>query len=206
MKKTVIFIAALLLTAAALAACAPQVPNRGTINGGIYASSDAKLVFVAPLGWRYFSDEEISAFKEYYIDNIRSAGIYVSDDMIEKAYVFDMIALDTGTGACAAVIYNNLALFPDGTNFTEDSYLDTIRGATKKTGLQDYEFHDYIDETIGANTYRIMPYTNKSTGISHYLCVRRAGDYMLCILVLAPEGNGLDPIVANFSWIEEQTE
>ncbi len=199
MKKTLIYAAAIFIAAAALAGCtmfdainkgagtpaptSPGGPARGAAADGVYTNADLGLVFTAPEGWRFYTDQEI-------------AGMAGAGDTI-KGYTCDMYAADAASGSCAAIEYQDLAAVTGGMDLDEEKYLDMYKEETGKKGS--FEFGGYEDIKIGANVYRAVAVTAANDNLIKYYCVRRSGNYMTGITLIIPKDSGIGSLTACFS-------
>lgn len=205
MKRILITIITILLALSLLAGCAAQEPNRGIIDGIVYASSDIGLTFIAPGGWKYLTEEEISEMSENGADLASAvSGTHISKEVKEKQLIYDMVAVEAETGTSVAVAYYDLATFPGGNDYTAEDLFGLIRKSMETLSPKDIKivFGEYTDAEIGSNTYKVMPVTFEIPGfsISQYHYVRRTGGYMLDVMATVAGGDDdIDSVMANFS-------
>ncbi len=191
MKRRLAVLTALILSAAMLAGCAaPVVLSRGTIKDKVYTNETAGLTFTAPDGWEYAGEDEIA----------QMAGTgepETSGEASEELIVYDMIATETAAGANVMVLFQNFTI--SGLDIDEEAYFDGVRKTMRVSSPYDVEFSHYTDTEIGGASYKTMTVTFTANGTKQYQYIRRAGGYMICIMVSIPAGGDVDPVMACFS-------
>ncbi len=197
MKKILTAITAVLLAAIMLSGCVSIEVNtrntpaqtslkdltRGIIEGSVYTNESAELRFTAPEGWKYANDDE---FEELM-------GFSVYDGL----QTHDMLAYNASSAKIVIVTYEYLDLAADET-ISVEAYMDLVRNSLVST-YDNPEFSYHAKASIGANTFNVMSMDCPDLGMTQYYYVRRAGSYMLCIMITTQLGRGAESTIVSFS-------
>lgn len=211
MKKILLCALACALTAVLLSGCLIQdliaggkasgeeELTRGTCVDNIYASEYANLVFLAPEGWTYATDEEMAETMGVGLEVLQDSGLELNEKILEQKVIYDMMAVDSETGVNVIVSYENMALTFGGDKLTEADYLDICKSQLESVETCEYAFGDVTEQQIGEDTYQAILAEVPELGLRQYYCVRKVGKYMLSIVVSAFEGDDIAEILNCFS-------
>ena len=194
MKKIVAIILAVVM--AALCGCAKQeiVPQRGTVENGVYENSSFGVTFAADENWYYYNDEEIASSMGVAADEI------YPEDFEGTAVIYDMYCTNLSTGGSVNINYEKA-----GEGVTEEYYLEItktqienqINGtalslARNTTGLV----------SVGGKDVLCMYITIDAGDFCVYEAVvaKKVGDWMGVITVAALEEAELKDLFAKLSF------
>ena len=128
MKKILAFILALTMLLS-FASCSESetkepeteeiVPERGTVENGIYKNSAFSVGFEAGENWYFLTDEEIASAM-----GVAAETMYGEDAEITCDHVYDLYCVDNATSATVSINYENLGTI--GTMTDANYYLETV--------------------------------------------------------------------------------
>ncbi len=209
MKRILTLIAAVLLALGVFAGCvsidltirntpaevsptpSPKELTRGVVEGNVYTNKSAELKFTAPEGWVYYTDEAIGA--------IVGTGSGASDG----TNTCDMIAIEAETKTSVLVAYQKLS--EKEKLYDEKQLIESIKNEMGKDQYHNVVFGDYPDYKIGPNTFKAMTVYYTDRGMIQYYYIRKAGGYVLSIMVTISSGSSYDvgSVMTNFSAPED---
>lgn len=139
MKKILAFIMAFVMLFS-FAACSSEegkdneemievVPERGTVENGIYKNSAFGFVFEAGENWYFLTDEEIASAM-----GVAAEEIYGEGTKIEGDHIYDLYCVDNATNATVSINYENLGTVGGMTD--SNYYLETVMTQLISSGAQ----------------------------------------------------------------------
>lgn len=170
----------------------PSKLTRGIVEENVYTSAYASLVFTAPEGWIYVTDDDLAKLMDLSVDSFSDAGMEFSEDALKKQTLYDMMCQDGVTGSSVLLLYENLAL-TGNTSISETDYIKEAIKLLDKAQTVQYEFSEITQEELCGQTYYVMTADMVDYVASQKYYVRKIDKYMLCIIVTVSGGvNGSD--------------
>ncbi len=156
-----------------------SVPAKGAWDGNVYTNSFSELTFEKPEGWISATDDELATL-----------------DVAEGVF-YDMMCQDPETGSQVAIMHEELLLTTGSITITEDMYIESLSESFYNSGL---EVISQEDVTIGENTYKSVMVYGEAEDISmtQYSIVRKVGNTMVSIMVVAFNDTDIEEIIAYF--------
>lgn len=170
----------------------PSKLTRGIVEENVYTSAYASLVFTAPEGWIYVTDDDLAKLMDLSVDSFSDAGMEFSEDALKKQTLYDMMCQDGVTGSSVLLLYENLAL-TGNTSISETDYIKEAIKLLDKAQTVQYEFSEITQEELCGQTYYVMTADMVDYVASQKYYVRKIDKYMLCIIATVSGGvNGSD--------------
>ena len=181
MKRKIALFLSLVLMFCSLTACSSKPKeekvefSRGTVTDNIYTSTFAGIKFAAPEDWTLASEEELNAMMNVAIDNTDANAL--AKKYLELSTVYDMIAI-APDNSNVMIMYENLALTPGGTSYSETDYAEAVKGQMDSS----YECGDTYTADLGGKTFTVMPASISGGQMFQDYYLLRVGNYMACIV------------------------
>lgn len=181
----------------------PSKLTRGTIDENVYASSYASLVFTAPEGWSYITNEELAELMDLSAETFNDAGLEFSQAALEKQPLLDMGCKDLTTGTNVLLVYENLAL-TGHTSISETEYIEYTKRMLEEAQMAQYEFSEITDAELCGQTFIVMQADMVDCGVSQYHYARKIDKYMLCIITTIVGDGDVSEVMGCFTAYEAE--
>lgn len=181
MKRKIALVLSLALMLCSLAACSGKKDEekveftRGTMSGNTYTSTFAGFKFSAPDDWTLATEEELNSMMDIALDNTDANAL--AKKYLELSTVYDMIAM-ASDGSNVMIMYENLALSPGGTSYTEADYAEAVKGQLDSS----YACGDVYTTELAGKTFTVMPASIYDGQAYQEYFLLRVGNYMACIV------------------------
>jgi len=180
----------------------PDNLTRGAIEDNVYSSAYAGLVFTAPDGWVFATDDELADLMDLSTDAMSDAVMEFSDEALKKQVLYDMQAKDSSTGTNVLLLYENLAL-TGNTGISETNYLEQTIKQFEAADVQ-YTFGEITETELCGQTYQMVQAEMTDYGVIQYYYARKIDKYMLCIVTSLPAAGDETAIMDCFTVYEAE--
>ena len=175
--------------------------SRGQIEGDVYTNNYLCFQFTKPQSWVYSTDEEIADLLNTSVENL--LGDKFKEALENSESIYDMMVVDTLSGANVNVTYENLAKSL-ATNITIEQYIASLKEQVKNIPSITVVFPDKYDTVkLGDSEFTRVACTTTMYGITmkqiYYL--RKVDKYMAVVVVTAQGSYSMADIEAMFSKI-----
>ena len=175
---------------------AEVVPERGTVENGIYKNSAFGFVFEAGENWYFLTDEEIAS-----VMGVAAEEIYGEGTVIEGDHIYDVYCVDNETNATVSVNYENLGTLGEMTD--ANYYLETVMTQVLSTGAQSGVVDAVISNVKISGTEVpcleiVLEYGDQK--IYEKMIVKQIGTWMGTITVASLSEEELDSLVGKISF------
>ena len=197
MKKLVVLILAFVLCFAGCGAEKEFVPERGTVENGIYKNSAFGISFEANSDWYFYSDEEIAAnmgktaaelFPEDFAENLESTET-----------IYDIYAADYYGGSTISINFENInAIY--GEAIDEETYLEMAKGQIEANLAGMNILRNEVGKTIVSGTEVPCLFVEielSGTTIYEAIVVKKAGSWIGVITFASVSEDGISSLLEN---------
>jgi len=172
------------------------VPERGTVENGIYKNSAFGFAFEAGENWYFLTDEEIAS-----VMGVAAEEIYGEGTVIEGDHIYDVYCVDNETNATVSVNYENLGTLGEMTD--ANYYLETVMTQVLSTGAQSGVVDAVISNVKISGTKVpcleiVLEYGDQK--IYEKMIVKQIGTWMGTITVASLSEEELDSLVGKISF------
>ena len=195
MKKTIALVLSIVLMLGTLTACGKKEEkvefSRGTMSGNTNTSTFAGITFEAPDDWTLASEEELNAMMNVALDTTDANAL--QKKYLELSTVYDMIAI-APDNTNVMIMYENLALTPGGTSYSEEDYAEAVKGQLDSS----YVCGDTYTTELGGKTFTVMPASVGGQMYQEYYLLK-VGSYMACLVFTSLTDPASEGMVEYFS-------
>jgi len=179
MKRKIALVLSIAMMLCTLAACGSKDEkvefSRGTTADNTYTSTFAGFKFEAPDDWTLASEEELNSMMNVAIDNTDANAL--AKKYLELSTVYDMIAV-APDNTNIMIMYENLALTPGGTSYSEADYAEAVKGQLDSS----YNCGDTYTTELAGKTFTVMPASIYDGQAYQEYYLLKVGTYMACIV------------------------
>lgn len=174
-------------------------PTRGTIEDNVYKNEFLGFQFTKPDSWKYSTDEEIAEVMNVAVDNLM--GEKFKDALEKNPAIYDMMVVDSKTGANINVVYENLKR-SNSTKITMEEFVEALKKQTADISGMTVTFSDTLDTVkLGESEFTkcVCTTTAYGTKLTQIYYLRKVGGYMASVVVTIPSGYTAADIEAMFN-------
>ncbi|NLC72319.1 MAG: hypothetical protein GX684_00880 [Ruminococcaceae bacterium] len=164
----------------------------------IYSNAFSGLKFKLPEGWKYASNEELSAKMGEGSSVIFSGSETEKSEYVKSHSVYDLIAgTESGTPSMA-IIFENISAAKVSADITEEIYLQSIMSLLAKNETFKYKHLGSELVKIAGKDFYVMYTLIEDYNIYQAYYVKLFGDYMMSITITDSKENPGSDIIGNF--------
>jgi len=179
MKRKIALVLCAVMLLCSLAACGGKEEKveftRGTMSGNTYTSTFAGIKFEAPDDWTLASEEELNEMMNIAIDSTDANEL--AKKYVELSTVYDMVAI-APDNTNVMIMYENLALTPGGTSYSEEDYAEAVKGQLDSS----YTCGEIYTTEMAGKTFTVMPASVYDGQFYQEYFLLKVGTYMTCIV------------------------
>jgi len=199
MKKVLSITVVLMLVAALLGGCGGSEQKeltRGVWEDDTYVSEYANLKVSLPEGWTAATDEELAEIMGVAADILTEQGTEITQELLEKTTIYDMMAQNLSTGANILVMYENMNLTAGGSKMDLEEYVEALKTQMAEVDIyKSVEYGDLREEKIGEDTYQVMEANVLDYEFSQYYYLRKIDKYMLVVCISQQSSEDVSEVV-----------
>ncbi len=172
------------------------VPERGTVENGIYENTAFGIKFETGENWYFLTDSEIAMAMGVAAEEMFGEGAEITGDNI-----YDIYCVENETGTTVSINHENLGTIAEFTD--ENYYLETVMTQLLSTGAQNGVVDAIISEIEVGSKKSPCLYIELNYGgetIYQYLTVKKSGSWMSTVTMASLTMEELDETLAKLSF------
>lgn len=172
------------------------VPERGTVENGVYKNSAFEIGFEAGEDWYFLTDSEIATAMGVAAEEIFGEGAEITGD-----HIYDLYCVDNKTSATVSINHEDIGTVAEFTD--ANYYLETVMTQLISSGIENGVV-DAIISNIEINGTKVpclsivLDYNGSS--IYQKIIVKKTGSWMSTVTMASLSEEELDSLVEKISF------